>query len=475
MKGPTAGPRRVGIYTRLSRDTTNGRQTATGRQESDCRQYAAVKGWEIAEVYEDVDFSAYRRNVRRPAYERILQDVAAGVIDGVVVWKLDRLVRRAAEFERFWAVCEETGGSLAAVHDPIDTSSEVGMAIVRVLVAFAQLEAGTTSLRIRSQIAERVKNGRLTAYGGRRPFGFERDRVTVREPEAQLIREAADRILAGESMHGIARDWNGAGVTTTTGGRWHQSTLKRVLVSPRVGGFLESHGEIVGEAPWRSIIDRDKWERLRARIGQRDGSGRPTFGPRRHLLVGLAYCGNCGAKLTVLPPWGRRNSPTYVCPVKAQGGCGAVSMVAPPLETLIRDQVFKALDSPILSETLRSAAENERDRNLLQLLHDDEAALEQLAHDHYIDRIIDRRSFLSAKAALEGRIEDSRRQLARRTRAAILAEVPSRVTALREAWEDRDVTWRRALLDAMVERITVAKAEKLGRFDPSRVDILWAA
>ena len=82
---------------------------------------------------------------------------------------------RASEFERFWSVCEAANATLAAVHDPIDTSSEVGMVIVRVLVAFAQLEAGNTSLRIRSQVAERAQNGGMTVYGGRRPFGFEAD------------------------------------------------------------------------------------------------------------------------------------------------------------------------------------------------------------------------------------------------------------------------------------------------------------
>ena len=474
MTAVGAGLRRVGIYTRLSRDTSEGRQTATARQEADCRQYVAVKGWEVAQVYEDVDFSAYQRNVRRPGYERLLADVAAGVIDGVVVWKLDRLVRRASEFERFWAACEEARASLSAVHDPIDTSTEVGMAIVRVLVAFAQLEAGTMSLRIRAQIAERAKKGAPTAYGGRRPFGFERDRVTLREDEARLIREAADRILAGESMHGITREWNEAGVTTTTGGRWQQSTLRRVLASPRIAGLLENRGQTVGEASWQPVLDRDTWERLGARIAQRSG-GRPTFGPRRHLLVGLAHCGNCGTKLTVLSPWGRRRSPTYVCPAKTVGGCGMVSMVSPALEALIRDAIFEALDSPALSQTLRAASESERDSELLKMLREDEAGLEQLTHDHYIERIIDRRSFLSAKEALERRIEDGRRELARSTRAAILAEVPSGAKAVQQAWEERDVPWRRALLEAVIERITIAKAKKVGRFDPSRVDILWAA
>ena len=65
---------KVAIYTRLSRDM-DGRQTATARQEKDCRALALSKGWKVAQVYEDIDFSAFKRGVRRPAYEELLEDL----------------------------------------------------------------------------------------------------------------------------------------------------------------------------------------------------------------------------------------------------------------------------------------------------------------------------------------------------------------------------------------------------------------
>src|SRR6266508_1831030 len=126
----------LAIYARLSQDR-DGTQTATARQVADCRALAAAKGWPVAGVYEDTDLTAYRR-VNRPAYERLLAYLEAGEVDGVLVWKLDRLVRHPAEFERFWAVCERRGAILASVHEPVDTSSELGLVIVRILVAFAR-------------------------------------------------------------------------------------------------------------------------------------------------------------------------------------------------------------------------------------------------------------------------------------------------------------------------------------------------
>src|SRR5438445_5164120 len=97
----------VAVYTRISRDDT-GKQTATARQERACRSFVQLRGWEVVEVYEDVDLSAYDPRVERPAYEKLLREVAVARLGGVLVWKLDRLVRQPGDFERFWSLCERT-------------------------------------------------------------------------------------------------------------------------------------------------------------------------------------------------------------------------------------------------------------------------------------------------------------------------------------------------------------------------------
>jgi DNA invertase Pin-like site-specific DNA recombinase len=81
---------RIGIYTRVSHDAT-GEQTATARQEKACRAFAEVRGWDVVEVFEDVDLSAYQRGVMRPGYEALLRAIQAGDVDGALVWKLDPL------------------------------------------------------------------------------------------------------------------------------------------------------------------------------------------------------------------------------------------------------------------------------------------------------------------------------------------------------------------------------------------------
>src|SRR4051812_7844697 len=135
---------RVALYTRLSSDQL-GNQTSTHRQEASCRSFADARGWAVAEVFEDVDVSAYRPGVRRPSYDGLIERIGRDGCDGVLVWKLDRLVRQPAEFERFWSECDRSGVFLASVTEPIDTSTEMGLAIVRILVTFAGLESTTKS------------------------------------------------------------------------------------------------------------------------------------------------------------------------------------------------------------------------------------------------------------------------------------------------------------------------------------------
>src|SRR2546421_2137084 len=181
-----AGVTRVALYTRLSKDTGDEPQTATHRQEKACRLFCEAKGWEVVSVGEDVDFSAYQPAVRRPAFEELSRVVEARAVDGVVVWKLDRLCRRPADFERFWAICEYRDVFLASVTEPIDTSTEMGLAIVRILVTFAGLESSTKSVRIKAKMRELAELGRPPS--GPRAFGWTRDRGALVPDEADRIR-----------------------------------------------------------------------------------------------------------------------------------------------------------------------------------------------------------------------------------------------------------------------------------------------
>lgn len=194
-------------YARISRDEA-GEQAAVRRQADACRSSAAARGWDLVEELQDVDTSAFR-NHDRPAFESLQQRVDGGGIDGVLVWKLDRLVRRPAEFEKFWIRCVRRNVFLASVTEPIDTSTELGVTLVRILVAFANMESATTSLRLQAKERERALAGTPPSRG--KVYGWTADWSEVVPAEAALIREACTRVISGEGLIAIARAWTERG------------------------------------------------------------------------------------------------------------------------------------------------------------------------------------------------------------------------------------------------------------------------
>ena len=157
-----------GRYLRsLSRDRVG--ETSTARPEVDTR--ARARGFEVVEVFSDVDLSAYKEGVVRPAYEKMLASARSGELDAVVVWKVDRLARSLREFVRVTEMLDKYGVALVSMNELLDTSSPMGRAMMQIIGVFAELESATISLRTRNAKAHDAAHGRPNG-GGRRPFGY---------------------------------------------------------------------------------------------------------------------------------------------------------------------------------------------------------------------------------------------------------------------------------------------------------------
>src|SRR5215211_4059243 len=172
---------RAGIYARISSDR-EGDGLGVTRQMEDCERLAERKGWRVAERYVDDDVSAYGGKCR-PEYARLLDDLRSGVIDGVVVWHLDRLHRQPKELEEFFDVCKAARvDDLATVTGRINLADPDGQFQARILGAVAKKESDDKSRRIRRKHEEIAASGKVSG-GGSRPYGYEADKRTVRPAE----------------------------------------------------------------------------------------------------------------------------------------------------------------------------------------------------------------------------------------------------------------------------------------------------
>jgi DNA invertase Pin-like site-specific DNA recombinase len=458
---------RVGIYARISEDK-DGQQTATSRQLADARAFAERKGWEVADTFEDVDISAYKLQTKRPEFERMLAALKLGEVEGIIVWKFDRLTRQQRDLARVLEACAARKAFVVSVTEPIDTRETYGQFVAELLVAQARMESANTSARQRRKAQEQREQG-LPPTNGRRCFGYDQRYTQVVPEEAAVLREARDRLFAGESLNSICLELEARGVVATSGNAWRAHIFKRLLISPTIAGEREHDGRRY-EGTWPAIITPDESERLRLLLDRRKGSLRQSPA-RTYLLTGYLRCGRCHGRMrTHARPGGWRR---YVC-VKAPGypNCGSMAVKAEPLEELVMELLVAAVDDKGLVGALQ--ARGEQDDGLMEAVRRDETRLEELSRDFYADELITREEFLAARRELSARLEGNRVKLSKRNGAHVLGSFLGEGGTLRSAWEEGSLEWRRSVVGALVDHVLILPGQAGRRpFDPQRVQPVW--
>ncbi|MET7944302.1 recombinase family protein [Streptomyces sp. NPDC005302] len=294
MRHEPADPQLAAIYCRMSEDREGG-GLGVDRQREDCEQLAAQLGLTVVRVYTDNDLSAYSGKPR-PGYQQMLEDLRAGTYGSVIAWHTDRLHRSPTELEEYIDVCEPRSVQTRTVKaGTLDLTTATGRMIARQLGVQARYEVERMVERQRRARDQKVERGEYC--GGPRPYGWEKNGTTQVPEEIEVIREAAEAVLAGGSMRALAADLNERGLRTSRGSHWDGETLSRMLRRPRNAGILQHRGEEAGPAQWEGALDEPTWRSLRAVLD--DPSRIPTrSNVRRYLGSGLFLCGVCGEALT---------------------------------------------------------------------------------------------------------------------------------------------------------------------------------
>jgi len=474
--------RRAAIYCRIS-DDREGAGLGIARQETDCRERADRLGWTVAGLYVDNDLSAYSGK-NRPEYRRMIDDLCSGTVDAVVAWHTDRLHRSPRELEEFIDLCEGAGVAVETVKaGPVDLSTPAGRAVARTLGAWARYESEHKAERNRRKALELAQAGKISG-GGPRPFGYEEDRMTVRESEAEMIREWVRRVLAGEPVRSLARDLNSRGIRSSSGKQWSAQTLKRMLASGRISGQRDHHaqsrgkkrplvGEIVADAVWPAIISKEDTARLRALL--MDPARRVTSAtPRRCLLTGLLRCARCGSAMCGRPRDDGRMR--YVCnKMPGNNHCGKMYVLAGPADECVTSMVKVALNSAEFVKGVQANGQGHGDEAVLCQMTADQRKLEELAEDYATD-VITRKEWLRAREVLEARLEAAQKRLSTNSRTAALEGLSGDSVVFGEVWEELSLGRRRAVISALLDRIIVHPGVR-GRntFDPLRLEPIWRA
>ena len=316
------------------------------------------EGWiALSTKYDDGGFSG--GNMERPALKKLMDDIAEGKVNTVVVYKVDRLTRSLADFAKIIEQFDAKGVTFVSVTQQFNTTTSMGRLTLNVLLSFAQFEREVTGERIRDKIAASKAKGMW--MGGCVPTGYDlrNRRLYINPEEAEQVREIFNQYLRLRTVPALMSHLIKTGVRTKVrvgpsgtkhgGHDWSRGALYQFLRNHIYIGEIEHKGSIYpGEH--EGIVDRDLWNRVQEllnqnRNGTRDGS-RTASGS---MLTGLLFSESSVRYIpTNTQKGGRRyhyyNSQAVIKGDKKDDPVGRLS--APVIETAVAERVLKFLESP---------------------------------------------------------------------------------------------------------------------------------
>ena len=457
--------RRAVSYLRLSNLTES--STSIDRQREECRARAEREGWELVAELADPNVSGAKARENAGTALAMLRD---GRADVLIVAAFDRWSRTGlgavADLVEVLDARDKAGNpaEFVTIRDGI-SSRAAGWRITAVVIAeVARQERENTSARVTASHAELAREGRWR--GGTVPFGYVAVKNTDRpgwsldidDQAAAAIREAARRILAGETAYAVVRDFNERGVLSAQGKEWRMGTLVRLLTSERTVGRVIYRGEVLRDAEgmpsdvWPPVLDLETWNRLRARFNTDGPKG--EFPQRRRaarLLSGLIECASCNGPCYVTKVGG---GPAYQCVTRRRGSAQCarpVSIRADKIEDHIADAFLSAHGDREVYERVEVYPDDLDLADVKRAIGATTAEMITAATVEAFQRL----------QALQAR----RDEIAARPRERRVELRPTGQT-YREAWEEGDTDARRALIAANYAAIVLRPATKTGRYAP---------
>lgn len=289
------------IYTRKSTDERLDMEfNSLDAQREACLSYIASQkseGWvPVLNEYDDGGFSG--GNMDRPALTRLMEDIKAGKIQTVVVYKIDRLTRSLMDFAKLVEVFDAHGVTFVSITQSFNTTTSMGRLTLNVLLSFAQFEREVAGERIRDKIAASKRKGMW--MGGTIPLGYDvKDRqLIVNEAEAERVRHIFQRYLELGNLNDLYQDLNRRGVRgkprqlkdrVVEPAPFCSSTVQYLLSNPTYIGKVRHKGHIY-DGQHQPIISMDLWQAVQDRLM---GQSMTTRDHRKHkqknLLRGLLF------------------------------------------------------------------------------------------------------------------------------------------------------------------------------------------
>jgi DNA invertase Pin-like site-specific DNA recombinase len=352
MSKPATRKLRCAVYTRKSSEEGLEQEfNSLDAQREACQAYIASQrseGWVlIRDQYDDGGISG--GTLDRPSLQRLLSDIEDGLVDVVVVYKIDRLSRSLMDFSKLVEVFDRNNVTFVSVTQSFNTTTSMGRLTLNILLSFAQFEREVTAERIRDKVkASRMKG---IFMGGNPPYGYKpKDRkLVIDEEEARHVRWIFSRFLEIGSATELAREATRRGVRTPRGNAMSKNFMYRILNNRvYIGEAVHKGTGYAGEH--QRLIDQKTWDRVHSILQQSPRlRAANTRSETPALLKGLLY-GEDGAAFS--PTHTRKGDRLYRYYVSqtvlkhGAGHCPVARVPAAEIEAAVIDQIRGMLRAP---------------------------------------------------------------------------------------------------------------------------------
>ena len=361
---------RCAIYTRKSSEEGLDMEfNSLDAQREACEAYVASQrseGWAtIRERYDDGGFSG--GTLERPALKQLIKDIEDGLIDVIVVYKIDRLSRSLMDFAKLVEVFDRNNVTFVSVTQSFNTTTSMGRLTLNILLSFAQFEREVIGERIRDKFAASRKRGMW--MGGFVPMGYDvRDRkLVVNEVEAQTVRMIFERFVALGSASALARALQAERVLNKRGKRIDKGFLYKLLRN-RVYLGEAVHKGISYPGEHTAIITQDLWDGVQAILKEspRERGSKNRAGTDA-LLKGIIFTANGTAMTPTFTRKGERLYHYYVSMDLLRNretpeGSGPARLPAAMVEGAVVTEVHRLIASPEIASRVLEACRQSGER-----------------------------------------------------------------------------------------------------------------
>ena len=358
---------RVALYIRVSTEDQARDGYSIQAQRNKLEAYCVSQGWDVVGFYIDDGYSA--KDLERPEMKRMLAHIEQGLIDCVLVYRLDRLTRSVLDLYKLLEIFEQHNCKFKSATEVYDTTTAMGRMFITIVAAMAQWERENLAERVRMGMQEKARQGKWAVSTA--PLGYDIDRETdklvINQQEAVVVRKIYDMYLSGMGMNKIALSLNNQGILTKSGAAWTSNKVKYVLTNPIYIGTMrynyrvnnDNYFEVEGAVP--AIISEEVFERAQKIIEKRK-TAHPRSATSEFVFSGVAKCARCGAPLAGKYGFSRRGEKihrprSYYCTKQKIGLCDQPNMS----ERFIEQQFLKYLKDIEFNERLLANIESDND------------------------------------------------------------------------------------------------------------------